>query len=440
MREERILYLECYSGISGDMTVGALLDLGADRDALLRALESLGVDGYHLHFGRTKKCGIDAFDFDVHLEDGGHHHDGAGHHHEHCHDGHHHHDHCHDDADHYHEHSHDDGHHEHSHAHRNLYDILSIIDRLEAPQRAGELARRMFQIVAEAESKAHGLPIEEVHFHEVGAVDSIVDIVATAVCVDLLDVDKVIVSPLREGRGYVKCQHGTMPVPVPATANIAAAHGLQLVLTDNEGEMVTPTGAAIAAALDCGEELPEGYRIEKIGLGAGKKEFKNANILRAMILTAKAEEGPMVKLETNLDDCTGEALGFTMERLFEAGAADVWYTPIFMKKNRPAYQLSVLCRKELADAMEDIIFRHITTIGIRRLKVERTVLPRRIETVDTPYGPVRVKVCQREDNEAAYPEYDSVSEICRREGLGFGEVYRTAAGCFENSRLEKERK
>ena len=439
MREERILYLECYSGISGDMTVGALLDLGADRKALERALDSLGVEGYHLHFGRTKKCGIDAFDFDVHLEDQGDH----GHSHDHDHDHDHGHSHGHDHG-HSHDHSDHDHSHDHHHEHRNLHDILHIIDRLDAPERARELARRMFGIVAEAEAKAHGCPVEEVHFHEVGAVDSIVDIVGTAVCVDLLNVDKVIVSPLREGRGYVKCQHGIMPVPVPATANIAAAHHLQLVLTDNEGEMVTPTGAAIAAALHCGQDLPERYRIERIGIGAGKKEFRNANVLRAMILTADTAENAdpgengqrdvMVQLETNMDDCTGEAMGFTMELLLEEGAADAWYTPIFMKKNRPAYMLQVLCREDQAAAMEALIFRHTTTIGIRRKTVERTVLSRRMERVDTDWGPVDVKVCGRDGEEVAYPEYSSVSRICREQGAGFGQVYQEAARRWKKER------
>lgn len=214
---EKILYLECYSGISGDMTVGALLDLGASRERLEKALESLHVDGYHLHFGRTKKCGIDAYDFDVHLEEDGHHHGE-----EHCHGEEHHHDE---------EHPHEGGHH-HPHVHRNLNDIYEIIDRMEEKEEVRQLARKMFRIVAEAEAKAHGLPIEQVHFHEVGAIDSIVDIISTAVLVDDLQVDRVIVSPLSEGRGYVRCQHGVMPVPVPATAGIAAAYGLKLRLTE----------------------------------------------------------------------------------------------------------------------------------------------------------------------------------------------------------------
>ena len=272
MEREKILYLECYSGISGDMTVGALLDLGASREKLEQTLEKLGVEGYHLHFGRTQKCGIDAYDFDVHLDS-----DGEGHEHDHSRG----HDHSHD-----HDHSHA---HDHSHVHRNIHDINRILDRLE-DEDVGRMAREMFRLVAEAESKAHGLPIDQVHFHEVGAVDSIVDIVSTAFCIHDLGIRRVAVSALSEGRGYVRCQHGVMPVPVPATAGIAAACGLELRLTDNEGEMVTPTGAAIAGALRTERELPEHYTIEKIGVGAGTKDFKNANILRAMILIPAGEE------------------------------------------------------------------------------------------------------------------------------------------------------
>lgn len=411
---EKILYLECNSGISGDMTVGALLDLGADREKLEKLLESLGVGGYHLHFGRTKKCGIDAFDFDVHLEE-----DGHGHHH-----GHDHHDH-----DHSHDHDHERHHgHMHPHVHRNLPDILEIINRMDGAQEIKDLAAKMFQIVAEAESKAHGIPLEEVHFHEVGAIDSIVDIISTAFCIYDLNVDKVIVSPLAEGQGYVRCQHGVMPVPVPATANIASAWNLKMKVTANEGEMVTPTGAAIAAALHCGQQLPKYYQIEKIGIGAGNKDFKNANILRAMLISEGGQErtsktsDTMVKLETNLDDCTGEALGFVMEELFEAGAADVWYTPIFMKKNRPAYLLSVLCSQNIREKLEEIIFTHTTTIGIRRNVMERTILERECRTVETKFGAADVKVCRRGQLEWVYPEYESVKKIAKEKKLPFAAV------------------
>lgn len=429
MEKEKILYLECYSGISGDMTVGALLDLGASRERLMKELEKLGIGGYHLHFGRMQKCGIDAYDFDVHLEE--------------------------EEHDHGHDHDHGHGHdHHHSHVHRNVHDIYQIIDRLE-DEETRRLAKEMFRLVAEAESRAHGLPVEQVHFHEVGAVDSIVDIVGTAVCIRDLGISRVAVSPLSEGRGYVKCQHGVMPVPVPATAGIAAACGLTLRLTDNEGEMVTPTGAAIAGCLRTEQELPERYIIEKIGVGAGTKDFKNANILRAMILvpeeeeqtekeqkqSGKAEPGfsgtqepdSMYVIETNIDDCSGEALGFLMECLLEEGAADVWYTPAVMKKSRPAYVLHTLCRRAQIEDMEGLIFSHTTTIGIRRYPVERTVLNRRVEEMDLPLGKLAVKVCSFRGEERFYPEYESIARISRETGMGFAEVYHLARSQAEEA-------
>lgn len=466
---KKTLYLECNSGISGDMTVGALLDLGADRKVLEDALASLGVDGYHLHFGTTEKCGIKAYDFDVHLEyeEHDHHHDHEEHdHHDHDHEVHDHEDHSHshvhvheDGPEHIHEHSHeacaehvhehshetcadhdhdhthgDHDHphthdHMHPHTHRNLYDIYTIIDRLQSSDKVKQLARRIFEIVAEAESKAHGLPIEQVHFHEVGAIDSIVDIISTAVCLDNLGIEKVIVSPLAEGQGYVRCQHGTLPVPVPATANIAQAYGLKLRFTETPGEMVTPTGAAIAAALNTGASMPKNYRIVKIGIGAGNKDFDHANILRAMLIEEEEEEKTdgLELLETNLDDCTGEALGYTMNLLLKAGANDVWYTPIYMKKNRPAYMLSVLCRESSRETMEDIIFTHTTSIGIRRFPAERTALERRKIQVETVYGSADVKVCSYKGKNYCYPEYDSVSGLCdKQKDIDFNTVYEAS--------------
>ena len=438
----KILYLECNSGISGDMTVGALLDLGADRQVLENALESLGVDGYHLHFGRKVVCGLDAFDFDVHLEA-----DGHGHSHEHTHRqedayervdscGHLEvHEHCHGHK-HEHSHEHEDGH-SHSHTHRNLHDIYHIIDHLDSNERVKEMARTMFRIVAEAESKAHGLPVEQVHFHEVGAIDSIVDIISVAVCMDNLGVEDVVVSALSEGHGHVRCQHGVLPVPVPATANIASSYGLKLHFTDNDGEMVTPTGAAIAAALRTKDRLPSSCRLLKVGMGAGNKVFKQANVLRAMLLeTSQEEDRTMWVLETNLDDCTGEMLGLAMEMLLDAGATDVWYTPIHMKKNRPAYMLSVLCRESSIEAMEEIILTQTTTIGIRRYPTERTILERSEIQVETSYGPADVKVCAYKGRTFFYPEYESIRRICREQGVDFQTAYHQARMKAEESRQD----
>ena len=433
----KILYLECNSGISGDMTVGALLDLGADRQVLENALESLGVDGYHLHFGRKVVCGLDAFDFDVHLEA-----DGHGHSHEHTHRqedayervdscGHLEvHEHCHGHK-HEHSHEHEDGH-SHSHTHRNLHDIYHIIDHLDSNERVKEMARTMFRIVAEAESKAHGLPVEQVHFHEVGAIDSIVDIISVAVCMDNLGVEDVVVSALSEGHGHVRCQHGVLPVPVPATANIASSYGLKLHFTDNDGEMVTPTGAAIAAALRTKDRLPASCRLLKIGMGAGNKVFKQAMLLE----NSQDEDRTMWVLETNLDDCTGEMLGLTMEMLLDAGAADVWYTPIHMKKNRPAYMMSVLCRESSIEAMEEIILTQTTTIGIRRYPTERTVLERSEIQVETSYGPADVKVCAYKGRKFFYPEYESIRRICMEQGADFQTAYHQVRRKAEESRQD----
>lgn len=275
------LYLECYSGISGDMTVAALLDLGADQQVLMEGLESLNLPGYQLKIGRVKKNGIDACDFDVILDEPEHHHDhDHEHHHDHDHDHEHHHDHEHEHP-HDHEHEH---HHHHDHVHRNIGDIFAIIDQSKISDRAKQTAKDIFRIIAAAESKAHGIAEDQVHFHEVGAVDSIVDIVSAAICLDNLDITEAVVSDLYEGCGYVHCQHGLMPVPVPAVVNIATDNALRLRLTQTRGEMITPTGAAIAAYLSKGGKLPESFVIEKIGLGAGKKDFATANILRAFLI------------------------------------------------------------------------------------------------------------------------------------------------------------
>lgn len=391
----KTLYFECFSGISGDMTVAALLDLGADEKVLMEALDSLNVDGYDIKIGRTQKCGIDACDFDVILRQDEHH-------------GHHDHD------------------HNHCHVHRNIYDIYKIIDESQISDRAKDISKKTFDIVAKAESKAHGIDIEKVHFHEVGAIDSIIDIVAVAVCIDNLNIEEVIVSKLYEGSGHVKCQHGTIPVPVPAVTNIVIDNSLPIKITDALGEMVTPTGAAIVAALKTKDSLPENYKIRKVGLGAGKKDFERANLLRAFIIEEtqpNTDNDEIWVLETNLDDCTGENFGFVMEELIEAGAKDVFYTPIFMKKNRPAYKLSILCEEENIKSMESIIFKNTTSIGIRKYRTNRTVLKREIISADTEYGQVKVKVCYFEKDKYYYPEYEDIKSICNRTGLSFKSVY-----------------
>lgn len=416
------LYLECYAGISGDMTVAALLDLGADQDVLNETLNSLSISGqFQTKISRVSKSGLDACDFDVVLERENHDHDmhylhGHDHHHEHTHD-----------HDHHHEHTHEHGH-DHHHEHRGLIEIQGIIRCSRMTERAKELAEKIFDILVNAEAKAHGKPKTEVHFHEVGAVDSIVDIAAVAICLDNLGIEDVIIPTLYEGSGTVRCQHGVLPIPVPAVANIVNAENLTLRITETEGEFVTPTGAAIAAAIRTEEKLPENFRILKTGIGAGKRNYERPSILRAMLIEEQAnqdvEKDEIIKLESNIDDCTGEALGYTMEKLMEAGARDVHYFPVFMKKNRPGYQLNVICKENQISQLQKIIFEETTSIGIRIQRMERSVLPRRIETRDTSMGEVQIKICSLPTGERIYPEHDSIARICKESGKSWQEVYR----------------
>lgn len=528
----KTLYLECYSGISGDMTVGALLDLGAREEALREALEALPLKGYEIRIGRTKKCGIDACDFDVILEEedehchgeethhghthgeeyvhdhsvicehlhedgpehchsaeGGHTHDHEHlqgepvYSHEHSHGEHGYADHFHEEHDHmhapeFHEHSHESGTHfhnhshthgpeahahHHDHVHRHYADIMHMLDEAPLKPEVRTLAKKIFQIVGEAESQVHATPLEEVHFHETGAVDSIVDIVGAAACAVDLGITETYLSTIYEGQGHVWCQHGRIPVPAPAVAGIAAAEELDLAITNASGEMVTPTGAAIAAALRTKKGRPKSFVIRRIGMGAGKKDFPHANLLRAMIIEPAMNAQPAGKaveettgsvntdgdaqksgssasekassdetedeiwvLETNLDDCTGEMMGLTMELLLAAGARDVNYTPIYMKKNRPACRLEVLCKEEKVSALEEVIFHQTTAIGLRKRKEVRRILPRKKETVMTVYGEVELKICTEAGNTYVYPEYDSIRRRVLETGRSYQEIYQKA--------------
>lgn len=447
----KTLYLECYSGISGDMTVAALLDLGADRSVLDRVLKSLKVSGFETKISRVVKSGIDACDFDVVLdkEHENHDHDMEylhGHHHK-GHENNHFYDHNHaheDEAEHFHSHEHNHAHgagsaqDHHHHEHRGIKEITYIIEHSAMTENAKKIALRIFEILAEAESKAHNVPVDQVHFHEVGAVDSIVDIVSVAVCLDDLDITEVIVPVLCEGRGTVRCQHGILPIPVPAVANIVSANHLRLKMTEVEGELVTPTGAAIVAAVKTKDKLPETFEIQKIGIGAGKRQYECPGILRAMIISESTEQAKgrnpkaenqetkdtIIKMETNIDDCSGEVLGFVMERLMKAGARDVHYVPVFMKKNRPAWVLNVICKEEDMEMLQNIIFEETTTIGIRYSRMERTILPRETRTLPTPWGEVQVKVCTLNGKEQLYPEYESVAQLSREKEIPFTEIYR----------------
>ena len=440
---QRALIFDGTSGISGDMTVAALLDLGASEERLMAALATLPVHGFEARVSRVTKSGLSACDFDVVLDDEHQNHDhdmawlfgenGADEHeHHHHHDEgpeHHHH---HDEG---HEHDHGHGHH---HAHRSLADVRAVIEASGLTSHAKELALAVFGKLAEAEAKAHGATPDTVMLHEVGAVDSIVDICAVAACLDDLGVDQVIAPCLSEGHGTIRCAHGMMPIPVPAVANLCSAAGIELVPAPVHGELVTPTGAAIVAALRTSAELPDSYRILACGYGAGKRAYENtAGVLRvtlAEVADARNEEAadddpgaehPVTKLECDLDDCTGEALGRTIELLMAAGARDAHAIPVVMKKGRPGYQLEVICDESNQQQLMDLVFENTTTIGIRSMTMLRHPLRRQPDEVQTRFGSIATKrVVLPNGSVRSYPEYGSVVAACERTGASFQEVFR----------------
>lgn len=397
----KTLYLECFSGISGDMTVAALLDLGADKEILLNSIKSLNLSGYKIKITNVYKNGIKACDFDVVLDE------------------------YHENYDHDMEylHSEKELHTNHDyHEHRKLTDIIEVINNSTISENAKNISLKIFDILADSEAKAHGIPRGEVVFHEVGAIDSIIDIVAVAVCIDNLAITDVVVPVLHEGKGFVRCRHGMLPVPVPAVLNIVNKHSIKLNITEYNGEFVTPTGAAIVAALCTTQNLPENFTILRVGIGAGKRNYEKPSLLRAMLIEDSINN-EIYKLETNIDDCSGEAMGYIVQKILDIGAKDIYFTPIFMKKNRPAYELNIICEYNDIKKIEEIIFRHTTTIGIRRYKLERTVLDRGIISVATKYGNAKVKKCLVGSEVKFYPEYESIAEFCDKFNISYQKAY-----------------
>lgn len=404
----KALYFDCTSGISGNMTLGALVEILGDHTYLLNELNKLHVDGYHIHISKSVKNGITGTYVDVHLEntDHHHHHDHEGHSHEYTHD--------------HEEHSHD---HSHHHVHRNLFDVNKIIDDSEIAPSAKALAKRIFLRVAKAESKVHNETLENVHFHEVGAIDSIVDIIGTAVLIDKISPDIIYSSVVNDGYGFIECAHGTIPVPVPATSEIFAASNVIARQIDIDTELVTPTGAAIIAELASSYGTMPAMNVEKIGWGSGTKDLKIPNVLKVAYGEVEKEADDIIVMETNIDDCSGEILAYTLEQLFKNKALDAFFTPIYMKKNRPAYRLTVVCKEEDLQVMQTIIFKQTTTIGIRYRHEQRAVLERQIKEADTPYGKIRVKEVSHQGNTYMYPEYEDLKRIADEKGIAIKELY-----------------
>lgn len=425
-----VLYLDLFSGISGDMFLGALLDLGLEFDTLEAELRKLGLKDYHLHVSRGQRCGISGTKFDVHLEADHHHEHGESHDHEHPHD-----------------HSHGHAHpasgiqrptsaHAPAHAHgRTWVEIRDLIARSPLSDWVKSKALAVFQRVADAEGKVHGQAPEQVHFHEVGAVDSIVDIVGAAVALERLGKPRLLAAPVLEGTGWIDCAHGRFPIPAPATLEILSARGIPITQCDEPHELVTPTGAALLAEFVEGFGPLRGFQARRIGYGLGTRDHPTRpNVLRAL-LGDDAEVSPahdwetdtVTVLETNLDDISAELLGRFLEQALAAGALDVFHTPIQMKKNRPGTLLSLLCAEPEADRFTALILRETTAFGVRRRTVERRKLRREFRQVTTPHGTVTVKLGLLDGQVIqTAPEYESCKQLAEARSLPLRVVYEAA--------------
>ena len=415
----KTLYLECGMGAAGDMLTAALLELTEDRQAFIDKMNALGLPGVRVEAEPAVKCGITGTHMKVTVDGAeeeslDHHHDHEHHHdHDHEHEHEHHHDH-----EHHHEHHHDHDHGHHHHA--SVGDINGLIDGLDVPDRVKADAKAVYALIAEAESKVHGRPVTEIHFHEVGTLDAVADVVGVCLLMDTLSPDRVVASPVHTGSGHVHCAHGILPVPAPATALIL--EGIPSYGGEVRGELCTPTGAALLKHFVSRFGPRPVMAVKAIGYGMGKKDFEQANCVRAFLGESEETQPAVTKLECNLDDMTGEDIGFAVEQLFAAGAYDVYTQPIGMKKSRPGILLSVICRMEDADRMAEEIMKHTTTLGIRRQDMSRYVLHREIGTVETPYGPVRVKRAAGLGTEKAKPEFEDLAELARRNNLSLRTV------------------
>jgi pyridinium-3,5-bisthiocarboxylic acid mononucleotide nickel chelatase len=392
----KIAYLDCSCGICGDMALGALVDAGVAIEALNEAISSLGLPDCRLVAEEVRRRDFRATKVNVLYPP--------------------------------------------EHAHRHLHQILAMIDASRLSPRQKNIASKIFTRLAEAEAKVHGIAIEKVHFHEVGAADAIADIVGTVVGFELLGVGRIVASPVPTGWGTIKIAHGECSIPAPATAELL--HGVPLVESAIQGELTTPTGAAILSVLADGFGPMPPMTIEKIGCGAGYNDWaERANILRIIVgdqvkADAQYETDQVSQLETNLDDLSGELIGYCIERLWDAGALDVYTTAISMKKNRPGVLLSVLCRPADASCLEEIIFQETSTLGIRRITLDRHVLPRKSHTVETIWGPVEGKTVELGNGVFRFtPEYESCRRIALEHNLPLRDVYEAAQKAFDAKKV-----
>ena len=453
----KTLYLECGMGAAGDMLTAALLELMPDPEAAVAELNGLGIPGVQFSKEAVSKCGIGGTHMTVKVhgkeeseEMFHHHHEHHDHLHEHehddesaCHEHHHDHEHIHEGHEHHHDHTHEHSHehthghtHEHAHEHgddghthhhhSSLHDIEHIVcGHLNIPDQVKQDVMAVYGLIAEAESHAHGVPVTEIHFHEVGTMDAIADITAVCLLMNKIAPDQVIVSPVHVGSGHVHCAHGILPVPAPATAYIL--NGVPMYGGAVKGELCTPTGAALLKhfATRFGD-MPV-MRTAAIGYGMGKKDFEQANCIRAMLGETEDAGDSVLQLECNVDDMTAEELGFAMERILEAGALEVYTVAAGMKKSRPGTILCVLCHEDAKETLVRVIFRNTTTIGVREHRCSRYTLKRSFETVQTPYGDVQKKLSSGYGVTREKYEYEDLARIAREQGLSLAEVRKGIA-------------
>lgn len=382
----RTLYIDCGMGAAGDMLAAALLELIPDKEGFLRRMNALGIPGIEVAAENSVKCGITGTHFRVKV-------------------------HGEEETEHM---------HDHHHHHGSMEDIRSVVSSLPIPTMVKLDIMAVYETIAEAESHVHGVPVKQIHFHEVGSMDAIADITAVCLLMHELDVDKVIASPVHVGSGSVRCAHGILPVPAPATAHILRE--IPIYGGSIRGELCTPTGAALLKHfVDDFSEMPA-MKVKAIGYGMGKKNFERANCVRVMLSEIADKTESIVELSCNVDDMTGEMIGFALECFMEQGALDAFTIPIGMKKSRPGILLTVLCREDEKEKFVHLIFKHTTTLGIREKHCNRYMLERKIETVDTPYGKIRKKVSSGHGVKRSKYEYDDLAKAATRNSLSIPEV------------------
>lgn len=447
----RTLYIDCSMGIAGDMFTGALLDLFPEKEEITAQLNALGLPGVQYQISRTQKCGIEGTHMTVSIHgevEGEHYHthdqDEHKHGHEHDHSHEHEHDHSHD---HHHDHGHD--HHGHTHTHTGMHAIEHIVWDLHLPEKVERDVLAVYRIIAEAESQVHGMPVTEIHFHEVGTMDAVADVTAVCFLLDRLGVEEIVCSPVHVGCGEVHCAHGILPVPAPATANILK--GIPIYSDGTRGELTTPTGAALLKHFVSRFEGMPPMTVSSIGYGMGTKDFGKANCVRLLLGETGQQEAAFIttgestsnrlqdqvtglacnpdelkdqvtELACNLDDMTAEGIGFAMDCLLEAGALDVYTIAINMKKNRPGTMLCVLTKEEKKEEMIRLLFKHTTTIGIRETVMHRSILKRETETIHTPCGAVRCKKVSGYGTGRQKLEYEDLARIAREQNLSLSDI------------------